>query len=215
MLDSKIFLKLLQLDLKAHPPGAPVTKVTLAAEPVRPRFAQGGLFVPAAPEPERLELTLARIAGLVGEGNVGSAELLDTHRPDAFRMKRFVVPPTLKSLDTQRLQPLGVKNVLALRVFRPPLPIAVDIRGEKPARIRSEKIQGEIVSAAGPWKISGEWWKGKTQHRATENTEKNTSWEREEWDVAVVALTANMNAIGLYRIYRDGQGAWFVYGEYD
>ena len=54
--------------------------------PVKPRAAQGGLFVPAAPEPVKLELTLARIRAIVGEGRVGSPELLDTHRPDAFRM---------------------------------------------------------------------------------------------------------------------------------
>jgi len=72
MLDPKLFLKLLQLDLNAHPPGAPIKKIHLAAEPARPRSAQGGLFLPPSPEPEKLELTLARIAGLVGEPRVGS-----------------------------------------------------------------------------------------------------------------------------------------------
>jgi protein ImuB len=89
LLDPKIFLKLLQLDLKAHPPGAPIVKIRLAAEPVRPRAAQNGLFLPPAPEPEKLELTLARIASIVGEDKVGSLELLDTHRPQGFRMQRF------------------------------------------------------------------------------------------------------------------------------
>ncbi len=85
LLDANIFLKLLQLDLKAHPPGAPVTKVLLRIEPAKPRPAQNGLFLPASPEPEKLELTLARIAGVVGEGRAGSPQLLDTHRPQAFR----------------------------------------------------------------------------------------------------------------------------------
>src|SRR5258708_20699202 len=40
MLDAKVFLKLLQLDLNAHPPGAPIMKIHLAAEPPRPRAAQ-------------------------------------------------------------------------------------------------------------------------------------------------------------------------------
>src|SRR5580700_3683371 len=40
LLDSRTFLKLLQLDLKAHPPGAPIVKIQLSAEPVRPRAAQ-------------------------------------------------------------------------------------------------------------------------------------------------------------------------------
>ena len=35
MLDAKVFLKLLQLDLNAHPPGAPIVKIHLSAEPAR------------------------------------------------------------------------------------------------------------------------------------------------------------------------------------
>src|ERR1700738_1539943 len=89
MLDAKIFLKLLQLDLQAHPPGAPIVKIHLSADPARPRALQSGLFQPAFPEPEKLELTLARIAGIVGEGRVGSVELLDTHREGAFAVRHF------------------------------------------------------------------------------------------------------------------------------
>src|SRR5712692_8865672 len=89
MLDAKVFLKLLQLDLQAHPPGAPIVKIHLSAEPARPRALQSGLFQPIFPEPEKLELTLARIAGIVGEGRVGSVELLDTHREGAFAVRHF------------------------------------------------------------------------------------------------------------------------------
>jgi protein ImuB len=49
--------------------------------PVEPRTTQHGLFLPSSPEPEKLEITLARIRGLVGAANVGAPELLDTHRP--------------------------------------------------------------------------------------------------------------------------------------
>src|SRR5271166_2459151 len=84
MLDAKVFLKLLQLDLQAHPPGAPIVKIHLSADSARPRALQSGLFLPVFPEPEKLELTLARIAGIVGEERVGAVELLDTHREGAF-----------------------------------------------------------------------------------------------------------------------------------
>jgi protein ImuB len=98
MLDPKTFLKLLQIDLNAHPPGAPILKIHLSAEPARPRRAQSGLFQPPTPEPEKLELTIARIAGMVGPNNVGGAELLDTHAPEAFRMQRFIpAAPEIKS----------------------------------------------------------------------------------------------------------------------
>ena len=91
MRDQKVFLKLLLLDAEAHPPTAAVVAVSIDCEPVKPRVLQTGLFIPLAPEPAKLELTLARLAKLVGLENVGSPELLDTHRPDAFRVKRFEV----------------------------------------------------------------------------------------------------------------------------
>src|SRR4051812_18129398 len=89
MLDVKVFLKLLQLDLEAHPPQAPIRKILLQMEPARARQSQNGLFLATGPEPEKLELVLARVAGVVGEKNLGVAEILDTHRADAFRMRRF------------------------------------------------------------------------------------------------------------------------------
>jgi len=71
----KSVLKLLQLDLEAHPPQAPVRKIFLQMEPARPRNRRTELFLAASPEPERLELVLARIAGVVGEKNLGVAEI--------------------------------------------------------------------------------------------------------------------------------------------
>src|SRR5882672_11071714 len=91
MRDHKVFLKLLLLDTEMHPPPAAVVGVSISCEPVKPRVLQTGLFIPLAPEPEKLELMLARLAKLVGGENIGSPELIDTHRPDAFRMKRFVL----------------------------------------------------------------------------------------------------------------------------
>src|SRR5579863_6789001 len=172
LLDPKTFLKLLQLDLKAHPPGAPIVKIHLAAEPVRPRAAQSGLFLPPSPEPEKLELTLARIAGIVGDDKVGSLELLDTHRPEGFRMQRFAPEPFSPQ---RRPSALGAgsdteknsshfsvqKNssvspclrgecdlVTALRIFRPPINVAVIMQEGKPAYIncpRNKAMQGEIL----------------------------------------------------------------------
>src|SRR5260370_8603141 len=89
MLDGKVFLKLLRLDLQAHPPGAPIVKIHLSVDPARPRALQSGLFQPVFPEPEKLELTLARIAGIVGEGRGGAVELMDTHREGAFSVRPF------------------------------------------------------------------------------------------------------------------------------
>ena len=225
LLDSRIFLKLLQLDLKAHPPGAPIVKIKLTAEPVRPRAAQNGLFLPPAPEPEKLELTLARIAGIVGEDKVGSLELLDTHRPGGFRMQRFAPEPfspqrhraTEKkshfliqknfSVSEPALSAVrgclgGDDLVTALRIFRPSVDVAVTMQDGKPAHItcpRNKEMQGEILWAAGPWRSSGDWW-------------EQEGWARDEWDIAVQGEIG----IALYRLVRDRLGRrWFLEGTYD
>ena len=211
MLDAKVFLNLLQLDLKAHPPGAPILKVHLSAEPSRPRPGQSGLFLPTSPEPEKLELTLARISGIVGEGKVGAVEVLDTHRPESFRLQHFSPSPA-EHRQNKRSQEDEKKNghserttpLTALRIFRPPLRTTVTLRHGKPARIDCRKrkdkdVEGEIVWLAGPWRSSGDWW----QHEG---------WAREEWDIALQGETG----LALYRLVRDLlSGRWFVEGTYD
>ena len=114
--DTKLLLKLLQLDLDAHPPGAPVLKVSLEAEPLRPQRVQEGMFVPQGPEPQRLEVTLARLRKLVGEDRVGSAELIARHTTTTFRMVSFQ-PKGKPAAAHRRSTPKA-----ALRIYRPNLP---------------------------------------------------------------------------------------------
>jgi protein ImuB len=213
LLDAKVFLKLLQLDLNAHPPGAPIVKIQLSAEPVRPRAAQSGLFLPPTPEPEKLELTLARIAGIVGENKVGTLQLLDTHRPEAFRMHRFA-PDLDQKQPARRSKAYPNKDsraetksqneatVTAMRIFRPPLRAEVTLQEGRPAHIacaKRKEICGEILWAAGPWRTSGDWW-------------EQDGWARDEWDIALQGASS----IALYRLVRDLlNGQWLLEGNYD
>jgi protein ImuB len=190
-LDSRAFLKLLQLDLAAHPPAAPVIHVALEVNPVKPRAAQSGLFVPQAPEPVKLELTLARIKAIVGEEGAGSPELVDTHRPGVFRM-----------MDFGRARPLAgtpARVHLALRVFRPPRAARVALHSGQPGFVAAAGVRGKVLELAGPWRTSGDWW-------------TTDPWSREEWDIA-------LSDGALYRIYCDRlyaeRGVWFVEGSYD
>jgi protein ImuB len=201
MLDAKLFLKLLQLDLSAHPPGAPIMKIHLSAKPTRPRSAQGGLFLPPSPEPEKLELTLARIAALVGESRVGSVELLDGHRAEGFRMRRFVAG--IVSERNRDKIPVGNKSaVAALRMFRPPLRAVVTLENGELARVvcsKKKEVQGTVLWKAGPWRSSGDWW-------------EREAWARDEWDIAL----QNAENIALYRLVHDLLGGgWFLEGTYD
>ena len=89
MRDAKALLRLWRLHLEADPPVSPIKKIEMAAEPARVRFAQSGLFQPTSPDPEKLEITVARMRHLVGEANIGAPELVNTHRPLAFAMRHF------------------------------------------------------------------------------------------------------------------------------
>ena len=203
MLDAKIFLKLLQLDLNAHPPGAPIVKIHLAAEPARPRSAQGGLFLPPSPEPEKLELTLARIAGMVGEERVGSLEMLDTHHPEGFRMRRFVAEVARRVPQKRNPDAAEVSSaVTAMRRFRPPLRANVTLENGQPVRVvclKRKDVQGDVLWKAGPWRFSGDWW-------------EREAWSRDEWDVAL----QQDKSLALYRLVHDLLGGgWFVEGTYD
>jgi len=212
MRDAKVFLKLLQLDLAAHPPGAPILKLWVAAQPAPPRTAQRGLFLPLTPEAEKLEITLARIISIVGEHRAGMARVLDTHRPDAFAVERFQAAedpngpcPTFSGKE---------RCAYALRIFRPARQLRVRTAGGRPMAIQSRTdsdqlpLQGKVLWSAGPWHCSGEWWGERSQ---ADN--EHGPWDREEWDIA---LQNGESGIGLYRIYRDnGSGQWFAHASYD
>jgi protein ImuB len=184
-LDTKAFLKLLDLDLSQNPPSAPVVEVRMAMNPVKPQSAQSGLFVLAAPEPVKLELTVARLKAIVGPGRVGTPVLLDTHRPDAFRMTPAFVPSA---------PPSAPKFRLSIRLFRPPRAAQVALASGYPSFVAAGAIRGKILDLAGPWRTSGDWWTA-------------DPWLRDEWDVA-------LSDGALYRLYCDPRG-WFVEGSYD
>jgi protein ImuB len=220
MRDPKVFLKLLQLDLAAHPPGAPICKLWIVVEPAQPRSAQRGLFLPVTPEAERLEITLARITDVVGERRAGIVKLLDTHRPDAFQMERFVSheepgngDADLTLSDTSDVPPV------ALRIFRPSRPIRVQMAEGRPCKlamptpdVERNELEGKILWSAGPWRSSGDWWV--EQATSKMNSEETQVWDREEWDIALV--DNGDSSVALYRIYRDTDtGHWFVDASYD
>jgi protein ImuB len=188
-LDCAALFKLLQLDLAEHPPSQPVQKIEMQALPARMRAAQGNIFLPTAPQPEKLEVMLARIRAVVGEGRVGSAKLLDTHQPDAF-----VVAPFGSGAE----QTSPPKLLMAYRRFRPPRPIALESAGGRITRIRLGRRVRPVRAFSGPWRSSGTWW------------EPSARWQREEWELSLA------NPAGLYRIFQDSESQqWFAEGMYD
>lgn len=207
--ESKFLLKLLQLDLQAHPPGAPVTRIQIVAVPMRSRTRQLGLFLPLSPEPETLEITLAHIENTVGEGRVGSPVLVDSHRPGAFQQNRFVLREAQSELAMSE-----VVARAALRIFRPPLPVKVELNGKRPSAMIYEAVRKTVLAFAGPFRAKGGWW-------------SESPWARDEWDVLIPALRPKYESpfsvkevrkveTALYRIYLDlCSNGWFVEGIYD
>ncbi len=191
--DARTLLKLLQLDLESHPPKAAIVALELRAQSAKPHRAQHGLFLPQAPEPGRLEVLLARLRKLLGDERVGSPELLDQHRPDAFRMARFS-PSAPKLKEQQPASPPA-----ALRVYRPPQAIGVALNGRSPARVLWNGQRYTVAELAGPWRLSGEWW-------------SELNWSREEWDVRLTGGNARQTC----RIARDPRSnCWYMQGTYD
>lgn len=201
MRDPKTLLKLLLLHIENNPPAAPVSALSIACTPVRPRTVQSGLFQPLAPQPDKLEITLARIRNLVGANNLGLAEPLNTHRPDAFTTKPFTVDVARRKSkqQTERTTPL-----LAFRRFRPLLSAEVQIVNGHPTQVQTRnstrKINGTVARLAGPWRTTGDWW-------------RNDQWARDEWDV-LIQDAADQSI--LCRIFQElTSGKWYVEGVYD
>lgn len=164
-IDHEALLKLIHLDLIANPPSAAVVAIRVQAETNKPSRAQLGLFSPQFPESMRLEVTLARLAAVVGSTErVGAPELLDSHRRDAFRVRHFSSP------EETKMQTAVAPARSGLRVLRPAEPAYVQIYNDRPHQFVFCSEQYMVLECYGPWHSSGDWW----------GPER---WAREQWDV--------------------------------
>ena len=191
--DRKFLLKLLQLEIAAHPPPAAVVALTLTAEAGLSSKVQLGLFAPQTPEPSRLDVTLARLKAIVGDDRVGSPELDNTHRPGNFHMTDFTIEGKAPEAKTSRVR-------MALRRMRPPEPVRVDLRDAKPAFFRDRENSFEVLAAYGPWKTAGCWW-------STEG------WDIDEWDI--LAINRKGLTIACLLVHDRTRNKWRIEAHYD
>ena len=176
--DRKLWLKLIHLDLQAHPPQAAILGLSLSAQPGSSSKVQLGLFSPQVPEPMRLDVTLARIRSIVGEGCAGQVVLKDTHRPEAFRVEPFSVPSST-TLDAKR----GTQRI-AMRQLRPAETVTVTVRNQQPDSFIFREKRYTVERAYGPWSSGGDWW-------------RPTLWSLEQWDLVARADDAANQATWL------------------
>ncbi len=191
--DRKFLLKLLQLEIAAHPPQSAVMCLELAAEAAQSSLVQLGLFTPQTPEPSRLDVTLARLRAIVGEDRVGSPVLEDTHRPGSFRVEPFTT-----DFKAEPRNPSGPH--MALRRMRPSVSVRVGMRGMEPASFASRDDGYTITAAYGPWRTSGNWW-------------SDGEWNLEEWDV--MAVSRDGATIACLLVHDHARNAWELEAVYD
>jgi len=233
--DVDALVALIRLELDAHPPGAAVAAFGCFVHPDRPRRGQLTLF--GAPEihPEKLAATMARIAGRIGPDRVGAPQTVDGHLPERYGVAPFDPPPAPKL----RREPKNGRGLLAIRVFRPPVPLEVITEEVND----SENSQFSILNSQLPSQTQSD-----TECDVTQNLKLKTEnlrlvsvtsetgatpriqrliriaagpwsledgwWnerpvKRDYWDV-------ELSGGRLYRIYRDHEsGEWFADGMYD
>jgi protein ImuB len=194
--DRKFLLKLLQLELAAHPPQAAVLSLTLAAEAGQSSQVQLGLFAPQTPEPSRLDVTIARLKAIAGDDRVGSPVLEDTHRPGSFRMESFAVPSGSGSATSSEAN----RPRLALRRVRPPAPVRVQLRALQPVAFHDRERSFRVAAAYGPWRTSGCWW-------------SDAAWNAEEWDV--LAETGSGASVACLLVRDCARNEWRLEAFYD
>ena len=78
----------------------------------------------------------------------------------------------------------------------------------RPIRIAADRRgfgDGRVVSSAGPWRSSGNWWSASASVRAGGGAPASVKeWSHEEWDVA-------MADGAVYRVLREcSTGGWFL-----
>jgi protein ImuB len=197
--DKRLWIKLLHLDLEAHPPSAAVLAVALDAEPGATSKVQLGLFSPQLPEASRLDVTLARIRAMVGEENVGRAVLLDTHAPEAFRLDAFRIEAfrvTESAAETTAAAALRA----AARQLRPAESVTVTLEAQRPVRFTFRGQGFRVDRAYGPWLAAGDWW-------------QPTLWGHEQWDIVARAGDSSLLCCCLVRDLM--HGSWQMAALYD
>ena len=195
--DLQLWLKLLQLDLAAHPPQAAILAVTLTAETGSRSKVQLGLFSPQAPESDKLDVTLARLRSLVGEDCVGTPVLNNTHRPDSFTVAAFQV----NEADRKSASPSASPPTRgALRVLRPAEALHVTLRGKTPVSFVFRGAHHSVERAYGPWIASGDWW-------------SPTLWAGQQWDV--IARSAAGDSLYCCLSFEPLERRWQMVGLYD
>jgi len=135
---------------------------------------------------------------LVGPEHVGAPRVVDSWKEELMAIEPPMVEPAPRPATRGKplADNLGQQVTLAIRRFRPPRDVEVLIGPTGPAALRGKETTARILVAAGPYRMSGEWWAG-------------GGFCREYWDV-------HASDGALYRIHQDRETSrWYLDGYYD
>ena len=221
--DRALLLRLLHLDVEAHPSRTGVVRLRVPAQPGARREVQGGLLSPALPEPGAREREArspgesVAISEKVSEG-VTTIQIVSGKAPEEGARRSGVEEGTAGyQLRFTTLRPtVGVTEVggaegaaetetraaeecaAAARRMRPPMPIRW--KGREKAAFWMGSVLYEVRARSGPWRRSGSWWTGAV-------------WSQEEWDVTVDG-GAGLRLLCVLR-HDLLEGRWFLDAIYD
>ena len=192
--DKHFWIRLLHLDLQAHPPLAAVLSLKLEADPGQTSKIQLGLFSPPLPEPARLDVTIAQLKGLLGEENVGRPVLQDSHAPDSYHVEPFVIPSNTSAPS------IMLQQRSSARQLRPPEVISIQLSDSRPANFLFSARRFIVEHAYGPWTAGGEWW-------------NEAMWNLQQWDV--IATTPCGPALYCCLVHDLLRNQWQITALYD
>src|SRR5262249_11110353 len=153
----------------------------------------------------RLAATIARLAALVGPDNVGAPAVEETWREEAVAMTTY--EPSSLPLPVGEAgrrpgegaltsAPLTLSrwergSELTIGRRRPAEEIEMLLDRKGPAAFRGRETTARVLVAAGPYRVSGEWWR------------EHEHFQRTYWDVH-----ASDGAV--YRVHQDARdGRWY------
>ncbi len=183
-LDTKAFLKLLQLDLEANPPAAPDRVLVDGRQP--------GEAAGRADRPVRSRGAGTREAGTDAGAHTGVRGRRPGGHAGAARHpppRRVPHQPGNGRAGQARVGKNAPVPFMALRIFRPRRAARVALASGQPSFVMADGVRGKVLDLAGPWRTSGDWWTA-------------DAWQRDEWDIA-------LSDGALYRIYCEpAGGSW-------
>ena len=187
-----MFFDLLRARIEGVALRSPVIGLRLGAE----RLEEGGralsLFPSSDPDPEILQLMIARLDAALGEGAARRIDARAGYRYETRTNHSAFAAPVQRGVRVAPDDPAPLPPTAALQFrLRKPARIEVTIAHGVPAFVGTPPQA--VLDFAGPWRSDERWW--------------DTPLARDEYDVLLADGT-------LYRLARCGK-EWTVTGAYD